>query len=244
MNLEPVVFELDALGVLRLRQWMDIPWLVHGFTTRRTGDFRELRSPEGVVSALGAEGMTLRTARQVHSDKLILFSANPGPQPEVPRPEADGLLSRQPGYLLAVRTADCLPILFVDRAKRGVAAVHAGWRGTLKAIARRAVERMTAEFASQVSDIEVAIGPSIGPCCFEVGSEVASLFAEAFVHGNDPPHVDLIDGTRSQLSEAGVDPARISVANACTRCIEQDYFSHRRSGEESGRMLAFVGVRT
>ena len=239
-----MVFELDALGVLRLRQWMDIPWLVHGFTTRRTGDFRALRSLDTAVSALGTEGMTMRTARQVHSDKLAVVSAIPGPKTEAPRPEADGLLSRQPGCLLGVRTADCLPILFVDRAKRGVAAVHAGWRGTLKSIARRAVDRMTAEFVSQVADIEVAIGPSIGPCCFEVGSEVASLFDEASVNSSDPPHVDLTNATRSQLSAAGIDPAKISVVNACTRCIEQDYFSHRRGGEEAGRMLAFVGVRT
>ena len=106
---------------------MDIPWLVHGFTTRRAGDFRVLRSLDAAVAGLGTEGMTLRTARQVHSDKLAVISASPGPQMEVPRPEADGLLSRQPGHLLGVRTADCLPILFVDRAKRGVAAVHAGW---------------------------------------------------------------------------------------------------------------------
>ena len=188
--------------------------------------------------------MTLRTARQVHSDKLVVISTNPGPQMGLPCPEADGLLTQQPGHLLGVRTADCLPILFVDRAKRTVATVHAGWRGTLKSIARRAVERMTAGFASQEADIEAAIGPSIGPCCFEVGSEVANRFDEAFVHGSDPPHVDLIDATRRQLSEAGINPAKVSVARACTRCLAQDYFSHRRSGDGAGRMLAFVGVRT
>ena len=103
---------------------------------------------------------------------------------------------------------------------------------------------MTAGFASQEADIEAAIGPSIGPCCFEVGSEVANRFDEAFVHGSDPPHVDLIDATRRQLSEAGINPAKVSVARACTRCLAQDYFSHRRSGDGAGRMLAFVGVRT
>ena len=239
-----MVFEVDARGVLRLRQWMDIPWLVHGFTTRHAGDFRVLRSLDAAVSGLGTEGMTLRTARQVHSDKLAVIAANPGSRREVPRPEADGLLTLQAGHLLGVRTADCLPVLFVDRAKRGVAAVHAGWRGTLKLIAPRAVERMTAEFGSEEADIEAAIGPAIGPCCFEVGPEVADRFEEAFVHGSNPPRVDLIDATRSQLSEAGINPAKISVASACTRCLERDYFSHRRSGEGAGRMLAFVGVRT
>ena len=189
--------------------------------------------------------MALRTARQVHSDKLVVIPVSPAPPTEVPHPGADGLLSRQPGHLLGVRTADCLPILFVDRAKRGVAAVHAGWRGTLKLIARRAVQRMTAEFGSQEADIEAAIGPAIGRCCFEVGSEVANRFDEAFVHGSDPPHVDLINATRRQLFEAGINPAKISVANACTHCLARDYFSHRRSpGEGAGRMLAFVGVRT
>ncbi len=238
-----MVFELDALGVLRLQQWMDIPWLVHGFTTRRAGDFRILQSLDAAVSALGAQGMALRTARQVHSDQLVVLSANPGPRMEVRRPEADGLLTLQPGHLLGVRTADCLPVLFVDPAKRGVAAVHAGWRGTLKSIARRAVERMAAEFGSEEADIEAAIGPAIGRCCFKVGLEVANRFEKAFVHGSDPPHVDLIDATRSQLSEAGINPAKISVANACTHCLEQDYFSHRRGGEGVGRMLAFVGLR-
>ena len=161
-----MVFELDARGVLRLRRWMDIPWLVHGFTTRRAGDFRVLQSLDAAVSTLGTQGMVLRTARQVHSDKLVVISANLGPRREVPRPEADGLLTLQPGHLLGVRTADCLPVLFVDPAKRGVAAVHAGWRGTLKSIARRAVERMAAEFGSEEADIEAAIGPAIGRCCF------------------------------------------------------------------------------
>ena len=86
-------------------------------------------------------------------------------------------------------------------------------------------------------------GPRLAAAASKVGLEVANRFEKAFVHGSDPPHVDLIDATRSQLSEAGINPAKISVANACTHCLEQDYFSHRRSREGAGRMLAFVGLR-
>lgn len=239
-----MTFELDAHGVLRFRRWMDIPWLVHGFTTRRTGDFSVSPSPEAVAAALGIQAMNLSTTRQVHSDGLVVISVEPGPQTRTSRAKADGLLTRWPGHLLGVRTADCLPILLVDRAKRGVAAIHAGWRGTLKSIARRAVRCMTAEFASREIDIEAAIGPSIGPCCFEVGPEVASRFEKPFISGGGSNHVDLVHATRSQLFQAGMDPEKIFSANACTHCLARDYFSHRRGGDGTRRMLAFVGVRT
>ena len=251
-------FQLDSSGVLRLEAWRDVPWLVHGFTTRRSGDFGNGTPDAEIIRRLGAAGMQLRTVQQIHSNRVCLLSEE-GSQNASQRPEADAMLSALAGHVLAVRTADCLPILLVDRGRRAVASVHAGWRGTRQGIAAGAVERMRACFGSDRSAIEVAIGPGIGVCCFEVGPEVAAQFDRSLVvsprpdaapPGQSPdkpgpaarPHVDLVDANRRQLLEQGISTSNIWSAGRCTCCQADDFFSYRRDGDPA-RMLAFIGVK-
>ena len=115
----------------------------------------------------GLLSVSLATAKQIHSDRVLLVES-PGPQGE-----GDALISNLPGVGLAIRTADCLPILIADPRNRAVAAIHAGWRGVVSEIASKTIHAMCHRFDSRPEDLVVAIGPGIGPCCFEVGPEVA-----------------------------------------------------------------------
>ena len=230
-------------GLLRFEPWDDIPWLVHAFTTRAAGSFSSEYAEHALPPPLSAVPMPLRLLRQVHSNHLHLAKATADPTPSWKRPEADGLLTSQAGHLLGVRTADCLPLLYVDRDRRAVAAVHAGWRGTAKGIAARAVERMRQEFGSPPDDLEVAMGPGIGPCCYEVGSEVADQFASFAIHKGPKPRLNLLEANRVQLMESGVNESRVWIAGMCTACSADQFYSHRREGTKAGRMLAVIGIR-
>jgi YfiH family protein len=148
------------------------------------------------------------------------------------------LLENMPGSVVAIRTADCIPILLVDERLRAVAAVHAGWRGTVARIAERALEAMGERFGTRAADVHAAIGPGIGPCCYEVGPEVAAQFG-----AQGRAHVDLAGENRRQLLETGVTPGRIYASKLCTMCRGEEFHSFRRDGEAAGRQFSFAGIR-
>jgi hypothetical protein len=118
-----------------------------------------------------------------------------------------------------------------------VAAVHAGWRGTVAGIAQHAVEAMRAQFGSLAADLHAAIGPGIGPCCYQVGPEVAARFG---LQGR--ARVDLAGANRRQLIDAGVTPERIYASNLCTMCRPDEFHSFRRDKEAAGRLYSFAGI--
>jgi purine-nucleoside/S-methyl-5'-thioadenosine phosphorylase / adenosine deaminase len=130
-----------------------------------------------------------------------------------------------------------MPILLVDPQNRAVAAVHAGWRGTVAHIAQRAVEAMQQHFGTEPAHLHAAIGPGIGKCCYEVGPEVAQHFGEA-----GRAHVDLAAANRKQLLETGITSARIYSADLCTMCRAGEFHSYRRDREAAGRMYSFAGI--
>lgn len=199
----------NGVGWLPVRGW-DFPWIWSGFSTRIGGTSRaycgEDTSGElgemnlGFTAAddrdavtqnrrLLAEAVTggketpVVTLRQFHSN-FIVPAAKADAARERPR-KADGLITNEPGFLIAIQTADCIPILVADRKKRVVAAFHAGWRGTVKRIAERGVGRMRLEFGSRASDLVAAIGPGIGVCCYAVGEEVLSEFESQFAYARE-----------------------------------------------------------
>lgn len=130
------------------------------------------------AKALGHAELPLVTLRQIHSDIAHVISAPPA-EPDNFR-KGDALATRSPGLLLAIQTADCIPILLVDPRHRAVAAIHAGWRGTLARIASKTLGRMRMEFSTRPADVLAAIGPGIGQCCYEVGPDVVKEFAAQF----------------------------------------------------------------
>ncbi len=171
-----------------------------------------------------------------------------------------------------MQTADCVPILLVDPKKRAVAAVHAGWRGTLARILEKTVGELVANCNSHPPDLLAAIGPSIGPCCYEVGAELVALFTSQFVDaadyfdeprtgeepnplqwlnmmppGHQPPpknvRLDLAQANRSQLLAAGLREKNIFSSHLCTACHPALFFSYRKQGPRSGRLLSAIALK-
>ena len=164
-------------------------------------------------------------------------------------PEFDGLVSTEPGKVLGAFAADCIPILFADAQAKVCGAAHAGWRGTVGKIAVNVVEAMV-EVGAARERIVVAVGPSIGPCCFEVGEEVVAAFRAAFpdLHGLVVPgpvkhHIDLRVASRAQLEAVGILPENIEDAPPCTACNEDRFFSYRRDGIDGGVHMGYIGIR-
>ncbi len=195
------------------------PWLIHGFGTR--------------LSDIPAHFSHLATVKQIHSAECVAAGGRTGVLGE-----ADALIERTPGSVVAVKTADCIPVLLIDERLRAVAAVHAGWRGTVARIAAGAVEAMGRAYGSRVEDLHAAIGPGIGKCCYEVGPEVAAQFGEV-----GRVHLDLAAANRRQLEEMGVTPGRIHASNLCTMCRSGEFYSFRRDQNAAGRMYSFAGIR-
>jgi polyphenol oxidase len=204
------VFRAEALDSLR--------WLKHGFGTRLSAEWL------GTVTGLA-------TAKQIHSDRVLLVEAA-GPQGE-----GDALISNLPGISLAIRTADCLPVLIADPRNRAVGAIHAGWRGVVSDIVSKSIDFMHQRFGSQPEDLVIAIGTGIGPCCFEVGPEVAEQFIKT-----GRTKIDLIETTCRQLGRNGVSLSQISVSELCSYCNRELFESYRRDREAAGRMTAIIGI--
>ena len=181
---------------------------------------------------------------QVHG-ATIRWLAGPGREhPD----EADILLSNQSGTALAVRTADCLPLLLADPVSGTIAAVHAGWRGTVAKVAAAAVQEMVAGGADPKTML-ASLGPCIGPCCFEISTDVAAQLsgcapgAEAHIHRtNSTITADLRQINRLQLLNCGLGPERVEQIKECTTCDRTRFFSYRRDGGRAGRHLAVVAL--
>jgi polyphenol oxidase len=276
----------DGVQVLQLGAFRRLPWLVHGFSTRTGGaselngekllnlSFMDWDNRENVAenrrrleAAVDGNDLTLVPMKQIHSDVVHLFRTAPDEACK-----GDASITNRPGLLIGVQTADCVPILLVDPKKCAVAAIHAGWKGTLSRIAEKTVGRMRLEFGSKPQDLLAAIGPAIGPCCYEVGAEFVPKFTAQFADaaeyfdearsgeepnplqwlnmappGHQPPpknvRLNLRTANRSQLLAAGVREQNIFVSDLCTGCRRDLFFSYRKEGSESGRMLSVIGMR-
>lgn len=197
----------NGVAWLQVPGWKKMGWLWHGFSTRK-GGASSAYGPEGVGGELNlgftaaddretvvlnrrlfAEAVTdspttgILTLRQFHSNLSVVVGAA-DPQRERPW-KGDGLITAEPGILLAIQTADCIPVLVADRRRRVVAAFHAGWRGTVMRIVELGIGRMRLEFGSRPEDLIAAIGPGIGACCYAVGEEVLSEFEAQFTYARE-----------------------------------------------------------
>jgi len=200
-----------GLQILEAPALAQLDWLVHGFSTRRGGasaleslrdgrkaaeqvlnlgftdwDTRDrvLGNREKFFAAFGAGKMRVAGLRQIHSDMVHRADAQATEQVEGP-PQGDALVTRDPGVLLVVQTADCIPVLLADTRQRAVAAIHAGWRGTVKRIVEKTLGRMQMEFGTRPEDVVAVLGPGIGRCCYEVGSDVAKEFHAQFAEARE-----------------------------------------------------------
>jgi hypothetical protein len=206
-----------------------------------------MQNRDEALAQLGAKNFALHTLKQVHGDVIVTITAQSSLNE---RREADGSVSAIPGVLLGIATADCVPILLIDSRKRVAAALHAGWRGTLKGIAAKAVELLVSEWQVDPRNLSAALGPSIGGCCYEVGQEVGEPIVtrwqirstSAWRPVKDKGFLDLREINASQLAEAGVLPSSISLTGPCTFC-DASFASYRREGAGAGRQLSVIGWR-
>lgn len=235
---------------------------LHGFPERTGGVSRGLRGslnlgvrwgdePDHVetnrrllAAHAGYDPAQLQVTRHVHGSNVWRVG-----EPLSEAAEFDGLVCDQVGPVLGAFAADCIPLVFAEPVARVCGAAHAGWRGTVDGVARNVIRRMV-ELGARADRLRVALGPSIGPCCFEVGPEVVAAFREAFgevagmiVAGPRKPHVDLRVAMRAQLERAGVRPEHIDDQPPCTRCEAERFFSYRRDGREGGIHMGFIGLR-
>jgi YfiH family protein len=191
------------------------------------------------VAAAGAP-LPIVTARQVHGTRIVTACSQ-----ETEPPQADGVVTADAGFLVGVVTADCMPVLLLSRARRVVAAVHAGWRGTAAGVLEAAVTHL-AGFGAGPETLEAVIGPAIGPCCYEVGDEVRAAFearsgqvtAPAWTLRGRRQHLDLRAAASLLLAAEGVPTA--AALGPCTAC-GTGYSSYRRDGAGGGRQLSFIG---
>ena len=223
-------FPLDGQGFLKAPIFHALPWLRHGFGTRLSPDWPENRwAGAGIVRL-----------KQIHSNRVVDAGSL---SPDIVE-DGDALIAAHPGKLLCIRTADCIPILIADPRSHAVAAIHAGWRGTVADVGGATILAMRRLFGAIPQDLLAAIGPGIGPCCFEVGPEVSAQFREIFPERNDlgiHASVDLSEANRRKLIGAGLDPENIVSDTRCTRCDGAFFHSWRRDGAAAGRMTAAIG---
>ena len=219
----------------------------------------------------GQPAFRLSTLKQIHSgivhDLTLSKSSQPGSSsapltypsaimPAMSVLEGDGLISGNPGQLLGILTADCVPVLVADTRTRVVAAFHAGWRGTLARIVENGIQTLRERHGARPEDLVAAIGPAIRPCCFEVGTDVQTAFTEAFAYAvtlfanpeaGSKPRLDLQEANRQQLFTAGLRAEQIHTVVECTSCCRsaqgrRKYFSYRAENGVTGRMMSVIGT--
>jgi YfiH family protein len=228
------------------------PELIHGFSDRTLGSVypEEAGGRLRLAEALGVPLGALVPTRQVHRSEVVRVPG-PGYGNWSDSQGADGLITATPGRYLLGYFADCVPILAYDPVQRAVGLAHAGWRGTLLRIAEHLVTEMVAAWGARPEDLRVGIGPSIGPCCYEVGEEVITGVrerlpgGEALLRPGRPGHafLDLWAANRQGLLRAGVLAGHVEVARTCTACQVERFFSYRREGRISGLFGAVIGLR-
>lgn len=166
-------------------------------------------------------------------------------KPELP--VTDAVITNLPGVPLVCHTADCVPVLLYDRKTHAIAAIHAGWRGMADGIIEETIGAMEDAYDTDPADLVAAVGPCIGPCCFEVDSDVAERFRSEFGDGviipgtgGNKTRIDLPACARDSLSGCGLDDCNIDISNECTKCKEELYYSHRRTGDMRGTLAGII----
>lgn len=224
----------------------------HGFSTRKggvsrfryrslnlgysTGDSvdRIKKNRDRFFRAMDISPNSAAVPEQVHGT-MIARVTEPGNHSET-----DGLITDIPGISLVVQVADCLPIYFYDLCRKVIGLAHAGWKGTILRISSEIVLEMKNHFGTHPQDLWVFFGPSIGPCCYDVGQDVSGQFSSKYLSEGK---LDLWQSNRDLLVETGVKPERIVMSRLCTACHPEWFYSHRASGGSTGRMMAILGLR-
>ncbi len=261
----------DGLVYYTFPSFDAVPFVRHGFSTRLGGvsrgafDSMNLSYTRGdddacvrenfdrFCRAIGVDSRNAVISAQTHKTAVYhATAADRGRGILYPRgyTDIDGLLTDEPNVVLITQYADCVPLFFVDTVKRVVGTAHAGWRGTAAGMGAVMVERMVADYGCRRENILAAVGPSIGPCCFEVDEPVRQAFAEAVAFAAEctvplpggKSYIDLWEINRRTIEEAGVKPEHITVTDLCTRCHPDVFWSHRVTGDKRGSLAGCIAM--
>ena len=248
------VNRVDQISLLFASELTACPDVVHGFSTRRadhnnftlgpaTDPFVQLNRAR-FLAAVGAPGWPILKLIQTHSDIVCDIEDTWAANEAV---HGDAAVTSIRGALLSVQTADCVPILVAHKDGQAIAAIHAGWRGTAAGIARKTILRMIKKFNIRPNDLIAVIGPNNGVCCYEVGPDVVEAVGDSEMFeqrsGWVKPHLNQALANRRQLIDAGIPESQIGTCNLCTQCRGDLFFSYRREGSRTGRLLAVIGLK-
>ncbi|MFR2188620.1 MAG: peptidoglycan editing factor PgeF [Blautia sp.] len=252
----------------------ELPGIIHGFSSRLGGVSEGFLSSMNLSFSRGDEPERVReNFRRIaesigFSEKDLVFSMQThtanvrrvgredcgrGLERPVGYCDVDGLVTNEPGVVLATFYADCVPLFFVDPVHHCIGLSHSGWRGTVGKIGKATVETMAREFGSEPGDLLAAVGPSICQECYEVSEEVIGLFRENFAEelwpklfyrkANGHYQLNLWEANRLIFQEAGILPQHITVTDICTACNPELLFSHRASGGKRGNLAGFLEIK-
>jgi len=213
-----------------------IPFIVHGFTLRKLDNGQNFnlnlynynqsnhveKNLKILTKLIGFPSVPVILCRQVHHNKIINVDLQKNTPQEIQKMTGDGLLTNQSNVILAVVTADCLPILLIDKKQKAIAAIHAGRNGTMLSIVEAAIERMRILFGTIPEDLIAGIGPGIKKCCYEV---------------------DLFEANIEQVIKKGVLKENILNLDQCTSCRNDIFFSYRAEKGKTGRMFGFIMMK-
>lgn len=225
------------MGFHKSNKLNSLDGIVHGFSDRGVGTNIDLISNHTGL-------LMIAQVKQIHSGNVVVLNDLDSHDDQT---EGDSIITNIKGVGIGIRTADCVPILIADRAKSIIAAVHAGWRGTLSQIVPNTVSSIASVYGVDACDLTAAIGPSIEAYCYEIGEDVATLFKEQFADwsmylsesGNSKYTLDLRAANRLSLERAGV--ADIEIVDICTKCSES-FYSYRREGKGVSTQLSFIAL--
>ena len=213
-----------------------IPFITHGFTLRRLDNGQNFdlnlynynrsspvdKNLNKLTKLIGFPSTPIITCRQIHHNKIIKVDLLKNTPQEIRKMQGDGLVTNQTNVILAVLTADCLPILLIDKEQNAIAAIHAGRKGTALSIVKEAIKQMATLFGSVPEDLIVGIGPGIKKCCYEV---------------------DILEKNFQQIRNKGVLKKNIFSVDQCTSCRNDIFFSHRADNSKTGRMIGFIMLK-
>lgn len=221
-----------------------------------------IRNRELLAEAVGQPFEAFTYAEQVHGNEVVVVGLEEKGKGRTSRESAiqskDGFITNEKGVVLCAQFADCVPLFFYDSVRHAAGLSHAGWKGSVLNISMATISLMTHTFGSQPSDIRAAIGPSIGVCCYEVDQTVADRVYSVLIENNasQQEQLEVISGkpngkymlnlqelNRKLLQQAGILSSHIEVSQLCTSCSSDDFFSHRKEGGSTGRMVAWIGIR-
>jgi YfiH family protein len=245
-------------------------FLEHAFCTRRGGasqdeykslnmsfrerdeEFRVLQNWDRLATAFAIPMEQFLVVNQVHGDAIFVIKPHGSYFSTLEELNYDAIVTIRANLAICIKTADCVPVFIVDKVKKVIAVVHAGWKGSALGISAKVIRLMQKQYRSLPQDILAAIGPSIGRCCYEVDQATAVAFrgqnnSDIFLQQGkkkDKWMLDLPEANRRQLLEASIPESNIEVAGYCTTCNQDMFFSHRGSGGITGRQVNFMMIKS